>query len=119
MVARAEAAGIVRAYKQGAVPAKPGGSYVVLSLDTGTPSTYTAAGGSDSMRQLLAQIFADHPDGIADLASRADAAFREVYLTELADDPYSTRVMSTRPARDPDGEELLYVLHVYQWGESQ
>jgi hypothetical protein len=118
MVARAEAAGITRAYKLGEVPKSPSGSYVVLSLDSGTPSTYDLTGSSDSMRQLAVQIFGDSPAGLDDLTARTDTAFRDVYLTELPDSPRCNRVLATRPSRDPDGEVLLYVLHVYQWGES-
>lgn len=111
------AAGIKRAYETGAVPALPAGGYVVFSFGAGDPSTYSLAGGSDSRHTITVQIFAQSLDGLLDLAGRADAALREVYLSEIPGEPFCIRALATRPGRDPDAEGWLYVLHAYQYGD--
>lgn len=115
LVTRLKAAGVVRVYKLGEVPAVPASPYSVLSLDSGTPSTYTLDSSSDSMRRLSVQMFAKSQTTLTDQAERADAAFRDVYLTELPGEPKCNREMQTPVIRDPDGEGLLYLLHTYRY----
>ena len=120
LLARAKAkpgASILRAYKFGDVPALPVAPYVVLSLDTGAPSTYSLDGSSDSMVRLTVQCFGGSYDAVKDMARRADIAFRDVVLTEIPGSPMCNREMQTPVVDDPDGEGLLYVLHTYRYQE--
>lgn len=106
--------GIDRVYKTGSVPKVPrGAAYVVLSLDTGTPSTYTNDGSSDSMHMLAGQCFGATQDAARDMAHRLDLAFRDKVLTELVGMPLCNRTRATQPTWDPDGGGLVYILHVY------
>ena len=119
-VARAKSVGgILRVYKFGSVPAAPGDAYVVLSLDTGTPSTYTLDSRSNSAVWLTAQCFALTVDGARDMAKRCDTAFRDVALTDLPDSPFCNRLRGGSPSRDPDGEPLIQILHVYEYLEDR
>src|SRR5690606_3122979 len=115
LVMRVKAVGVLRVYKLGEVPATPASPYMVLALDSGTPSTYTIDSSSDSMRRLSVQIFAKSHAVISAQAELADAALRDVYLTELPGAPKCNREMQTPVIRDPDGEGLLYLLHTYRY----
>lgn len=121
-VARAKSVGgILRVYKFGSVPVmqSPIQPYVVLSLDTGTPSTYTLDSRSNSAVWLTAQCFALTTDGARDMAKRCDLAFRDVALTNLPDSPFCNRLRGGNPSRDPDGEPLIQILHVYEYLEDR
>lgn len=109
--------GVLRVYEFGSVPAAPAAPYCVVSLDSGTPSTYSLDSSSDSLRLLSVQMFGQSTDAIDDMTARADVAFRDRALTYLPGSPISNRVRGTTPNRDPDGEVLLYVLHVYRYQE--
>lgn len=115
LVDRAEAAGALRVYKIGNVPASPPGAYLVLGLDSGTPISTRADGRSPDMRhRLTAQAFGTSHDAVLDMLRLADVAFRDKTLTEL-DDRYCTRELSTPISRDPDAESLLGALHTYRF----
>ena len=119
-VARAKSVGgIQRVYKFGSVPPSPPSPYVVLSLDSGAPSTYTLDSRSNSAVWLTAQCFASTIDGARDMARRCDLAFRDVALVELPDSPFCNRLRGGQPSRDPDGETLIQILHVYQYLEDR
>lgn len=116
LVTRAETVGgIVRVYEAGSVPKSPDGAYVALSLDTGTPSTYSLDSSSDSMHLLAVQCYGSTQDSALDMARRADLAFRDRVLTELPGEPMCNRTLATQPNRDPDGGGLIYVLHTYRF----
>lgn len=117
MVDRLRSVGAARVYTLGSVPKKPDAPYYVLSLDSGTPSTYSLDSSSDLMRRLSVQIFAKSHAVISAQAATVDAAFRDVYLTELPGEPKCNREMQTSVVRDPDGEGLLYLLHTYRYHE--
>lgn len=116
LVARAQAVGgIKRAYKVGDVPKKPKAPYVVIGVDSGSPSTYTLDATSDSMHLVTVQCFGEEVDDALDMADLADRAFRDKPLTELPGEPMCNRILGTSPVRDPDGEELIYLLHTYRF----
>ncbi len=112
-------AGVKRAYKLGEVPASPVAPYCVLSLDSGAPQSKRISGGSTVLNHnLSAQLFGQSNDAVTDMARLADVAFKDTHLP-LTDAPFSERVISTPPVRDPDATPLLYVLHTYQYQESK
>lgn len=117
LVARAQAAGITRAYKLNEVPAQGAGSaYAVLGLDSGAPSGQRVGGASpSSVRRLTVQCFGTSMAALEDIWRRADAAFKDQHLTELDDDPMSVRELQTTPTRDPDTGGVLYILHTYRF----
>lgn len=116
LLTRATSAGMTRVYKLGAVPASPVYPYAVLGSDTGTPSSTRVGGDSVNMRHLLTlQMFGRTVESVLGLASLADAAFKDVTLTELSDDPFCFRVLSTAITRDPDTGGVLYALHTYRY----
>lgn len=112
-------AGIQRAYELGKVPAIPAAPYVVISVGSGTPETYSLAGGANQRYSLTVQVFGSSLDAVRDLCARADVALHMAYLDEVPGEPECRRTLATQPRRDPDGESLLYVLHVYQYGADQ
>ena len=117
LVDRAETAGALKVYKVGAVPTtNPGDAYIVLGLDTGTPtSTRTDGRSPNTTRRITAQLHSRWIEGVLDMAEYADEAFKDVVLTELDGDPYCWREMATQPARDPDAGGWLYALHTYRY----
>lgn len=115
---RLVAAGTTRVYKAGEVPPGPTYPYSVVGLDTGTPSSGRTDGRFPNTRyRLTVQMFSRTDDGLRDLATEADEAFKEVCLTELDGDPYCWRELAAPvpPQRDPDGGSVLYALHVYRF----
>lgn len=117
MVARMKAAGALRVYKVGAVPALPGDAYAVLALDTGTAVNRRTSGHrSRSVRRLTAQLFGRSEEAVMDMAGFADVAFDEKALAEFPERPFCIREMPpVGPTRDADAESLLYVLHIYRF----
>lgn len=116
LVARAKTAGVVRAYKIGEVPATPGDTYMVLSLDVGFRSSTRVDGRSPNrVRRLAVQLNARSDDGFRDMATRADAAFNEVTLTGIATSPYCWREMHVGPTRDPDAGGWIYGMNTYRF----
>lgn len=113
---RLNTAGALRVYKFGEVPKSPAAPYCVVSLDTGTPYSTRTDGRSPNTRWLLAvQLFGQSDDAVRDMAEYADEAFKDVVLTEIDGDPFSTRVLQTAIIRDPDAGGLLYALHTYRF----
>lgn len=116
LVTRATTAGAARVYKFGDVPPSPAYPYMVLGLDTGTPSGRRTSGHSPSMRwRVTAQLFGRTWEAVKDMADYADAAFKDQPLTEFPAAPFSVREMATPPDRDPDAEGVLYALHTYRF----
>lgn len=116
MVARLTAAGALRAYKPNAVPASPAYPYMVVSLDTGQPANYSAAGTTTHLsRRISVQMIGKSWESVVDMARLADLAFREVPLTEFPTAPFSQRELATDVTRDPDDDGLLYALHTYNF----
>lgn len=114
-VTRLTSAGVVRAYKLGSVPTSPGYPYAVLSMDTGTPNARSLDMNAGKVYRLTVQCFGREDDSIRDLATKADAAFDGVALTDITDSPVSTREIGTLPYRDPDDQGVLNVLHTYRY----
>ena len=116
LVARATTAGAPRVYKIGGVPDAPAYPYMVLGLDTGTPSGRRTSGHSPSMRyRVTAQMFSRTWEAVKAMADYADAAFKDQPLPEFPGSPFSVRELSTPPVRDPDDQGVLYALHTYRF----
>lgn len=116
LIARLEAAGIQRAHKIDTVPPRPQFPYVVVSLDSGQPMNYTAAGVTTHLlRRISVQLVGRTWESVADMARLADVALREVALTEFDGAPFTRRELATDVRRDDDAGGLLYALHTYQF----
>lgn len=116
LVARAEGAGVLRAYKVNEVPETPDGDYIVLTLGEGARASTRVDGRSPSRSHpLTVQIFAATDDGITTLVGLVEDAFYDQLLNELDGEPFCWRELQIGPTRDPDGGGLLYVLHTYRF----
>lgn len=115
LAARLNAAGVLRVYKLGSVPASPAYPYAVVGLDSGTPNARGANMKTGLIHRLTVQMFGKEADAVLDLARLADLAFEGVALTDLTDSPVATREISTPPYRDPDDNGVLSILHTYRF----
>ena len=115
LIDRAEAVGISRVYKLGAVPDSPAYPYAVVGLGSPDAQGRTLDGSAWTDRRFTVQMFGRTHDSVLDLALLADAAFEAQTLTEFDDSPLSWRELSTPPYRDPDDAGVLSILHTYRF----
>jgi len=114
LVAIAKAAGALRVYAEGSVPASPAYPYMVMSVDTGTPGIRRTGGGTTRHdRRMTVKVFGRTDDAVLDYARLADLAFEDKVLA-LPGKPFSIREMQTPIYRDPDDNGVLDLLHTYK-----
>lgn len=115
LVSRANAAGVLRAYKFGAVPTSPSYPYAVLSLAPGAPQVRTLDGTGKRIGRFTVQMFSRTAEMLLELDSDVFAAFDAVELSEFDGDPVCWQEIATPPYRDPDTAGVLDITHTYRF----
>lgn len=114
LVDHASAAGILRVYSSGSVPAKPEYPYAVLSTSRMAPDIRTLDGSGNDPRRFVAQMFGRNHESVSDLGDLMLAAFDAAFL-DLPGQPQCRNEVNTTPYRDPDDRGVLNVTQTYSY----